>query len=215
MPKVNTNKKKGTTNNSKNKNSTNTSTKKSSVEAFLSVARSQVGTKEVGNTNNVKYNTWYYGHAVSGEKTYAWCAVFVAWCAHKAFNNNKVIPKNASAHDVQAQIVSKCGGGWVLKRPFNKSSGNAAKCKPGDIFTTDPGGNGVSDHVGIIESVNGTKFTTIEGNNGNQVKRTTRSIDEIFRVARPKWPDGTYSVSLTGEYSEDGTDTSKRQKFRI
>lgn len=35
------------------------------------------------NSNNVLYNTWYYGHPVSGEN-YAWCVVFIAWGFYKA-----------------------------------------------------------------------------------------------------------------------------------
>jgi len=46
----------------------------------LAAARSQLGIKESpANSNNVKYNTWYYGHAVSGPTAYPWCCVFVAW----------------------------------------------------------------------------------------------------------------------------------------
>lgn len=50
------------------------------ADKLLQIAASQVGTKESpANSNNVKYNTWYYGHAVSGS-AYPWCAVFVEWC---------------------------------------------------------------------------------------------------------------------------------------
>ena len=50
-------------------------------QKIIDVAKEQIGTAEkpIG-SNNVKYNTWYYGHAVSGAN-YPWCAVFVAWCA--------------------------------------------------------------------------------------------------------------------------------------
>ena len=45
----------------------------------LNVARRELGTKESPpNSNNVKYNTWYYGREVSG-KAYPWCMVFVQW----------------------------------------------------------------------------------------------------------------------------------------
>ncbi len=47
---------------------------------LLEIAQSQVGVKESpAGSNNVKYNTWYYGHAVSGD-AYPWCCVFVEWC---------------------------------------------------------------------------------------------------------------------------------------
>ena len=48
-------------------------------EAYMQLAAEQIGTKEVpSGSNNVKYNTWYYGRAVSGS-SYPWCQVFVCW----------------------------------------------------------------------------------------------------------------------------------------
>ena len=47
---------------------------------LVQIAAGQVGVKESpANSNNVKYNTWYYGRKVSGAD-YAWCAAFVCWC---------------------------------------------------------------------------------------------------------------------------------------
>ena len=48
------------------------------AEKILEIARSQIGTRESpANSDNVKYNTAYYGREVSGK--YPWCAVFVWW----------------------------------------------------------------------------------------------------------------------------------------
>ena len=50
------------------------------VQKVLATAAAEVGTMESpANSNNVKYNTWYYGRAVSGAR-YAWCLVFLSWC---------------------------------------------------------------------------------------------------------------------------------------
>ena len=47
---------------------------------LVEIAKSQIGVKESpANSNNVKYNTWYYGKSVSGS-AYPWCCVFVEWC---------------------------------------------------------------------------------------------------------------------------------------
>lgn len=55
-------------------NSTETAAK------LIEIAKAQIGVKESpANSNNVKYNTWFYGKAVSGS-AYAWCVVFVLWC---------------------------------------------------------------------------------------------------------------------------------------
>ena len=48
------------------------------AEKILEIARSQIGARESpANSDNVKYNTAYYGREVSGK--YTWCAVFVWW----------------------------------------------------------------------------------------------------------------------------------------
>ena len=55
-------------------------------QQVLNLAKNEVGVKEYPpNSNNVKYNTWYYGHPVSGP-AYPWCAVFVSWLFEK-FNS--------------------------------------------------------------------------------------------------------------------------------
>ena len=47
---------------------------------LIAIAEAEIGTKESpAGSNNVKYNTWFYGKAVSGDWA-AWCAVFVCWC---------------------------------------------------------------------------------------------------------------------------------------
>lgn len=63
--------------------------KKVTPQMILAVARSQIGTKESPkNSNNVIYNTWYYGHAVSGD-AYPWCMTFVEWCFAHVFQKMK------------------------------------------------------------------------------------------------------------------------------
>lgn len=48
-------------------------------EQYMQLASEQVGTTEYpSGSNKVKYNTWYYGSAVSGS-AYPWCMAFVCW----------------------------------------------------------------------------------------------------------------------------------------
>ena len=48
-------------------------------ETLINMAKSECGTTEwPPNSNNVKYNTWFYGHQVSGAN-YPWCAAFISW----------------------------------------------------------------------------------------------------------------------------------------
>ena len=47
---------------------------------LLRIAQAELGVTEYpSGSNKVKYNTWFYGRAVSGD-AYPWCAVFVCWC---------------------------------------------------------------------------------------------------------------------------------------
>ena len=49
------------------------------ADMVVKTALSQVGVKEKPkNSNRVKYNTWFYGKVVSGDK-YPWCMTFVCW----------------------------------------------------------------------------------------------------------------------------------------
>lgn len=160
--------------------------------AFVATAKKELkaGVHEVGSTNNVKYNTWYYGHEVqgpSGDDRYPWCAVFVAWCGYKTFGDNKVIPKAAGAHTLQDSL-RKNGEGWV------KHTG---------AYRT---------HVGIIAEVNNGTATTVEGNYGNKVGSRTISVPKnsqpgdiitfaggsVASIRRPAWPEGEFEVDDDG-----------------
>jgi hypothetical protein len=52
---------------------------KDEINRLIAIASGEVGITEYPpNSNNVKYNTWYYGRQVQG-KNYPWCATFVSW----------------------------------------------------------------------------------------------------------------------------------------
>src|SRR5690349_20617643 len=47
---------------------------------IIEIAQPEIGTKESPpNSNQVKYNEWFYGKPVSGP-SYPWCGTFVSWC---------------------------------------------------------------------------------------------------------------------------------------
>ena len=64
------------------------------VRDLLEVAVRQLNVREdPPESNNVRYNTWYYGREVSGD-AYPWCMAFVQWVFAQA---GKVLPyKTAS-----------------------------------------------------------------------------------------------------------------------
>ncbi len=151
---------------------------------IIDKARSYIGVKESpAGSNNVIFNTDYYGHPVYGSN-YHWCCTFV-WdifrmCgASNLFYNGQ---KTASCTTV-LRWAEQCG------LIVNKSYG-----KKGDIILFDWDGSGDADHIGLIVGKNsdGT-YTTVEGNtavgndsNGGQVMERRRGSC-IRAVIRPQY----------------------------
>lgn len=174
------------------------------AKEVMAIAKSQIGVMESpANSNNVKYNTAYYGHKVYGG-SYSWCAVFEWWCGERAakkYGGTNPIPKNANAAYGQDEIVSKKGGKWILKKTTSASKRKAAlkKMKMGDVVCFDFGAmDAFRDHTGFVLRVKGDYVWTIEGNtsksgsqsNGGRVCEKKRHYTDICSCARPK-----YSVS--------------------
>jgi hypothetical protein len=192
------------------------------VDKLLDAARGQVGVKEYpAGSNSVIYNTWYYGHPVSGTD-YAWCAVFVLWC----FMSAELLPLTwGTANDARRSVaegarnwklLAQSRGAWITGETvaanaafpvpagtLNQTSApsGAAQYMAGDIVLFDWTGRGIS-HAGIVEAVgaDGKTLTTIEGNtgdgsdgNGGEVMRRERDISVVAGAFRP-----AYSTADTG-----------------
>ena len=172
------------------------------VNQILALAKSQVGTTEYPpNSNNVIYNTAYYGHDVSGS-SYPWCAVFVWWVFDQF--TPCLVKKTASCMDMAQWF--KDNGRW------------GSTPHPGDVvffkFNTN---SRWTNHVGIVEEVldGGAKIKTIEGNtstssddNGGAVMERTRTSN-IVGYGRPAYSEDV-PVNPDGNY-EYGVDVSKYQ----
>lgn len=155
------------------------------AEKILEVAKSQIGVKEYPpNSNNVKYNTAYYGRAVSGS-AYPWCAVFVWWVFRTAGVSNLYFGGDKTA---------SC---TTLMRYYKAMGKLVTDYKPGDMVFYQFDKDSYADHVGIIESVEKDYITAIEGNtsesgsqtNGGAVLRKRRKKSLIYAVARPYYDD--------------------------
>lgn len=172
---------------------------------IISKAKSYLGTKEVpANSNNVIFNTHYYGRAVSGQ-AYPWCCAFV-WdifrmCgAGDLFYNGGKTAYCPSIHQ------------WGVKNKLTvpKSSGTA-----GDIVLFDFNNNGTADHIGFIECKNSDgSYLTIEGNtaignnsNGGEVMRRTRYQSQIIAIIRPSYASG--SASASADTDSETSDSNK------
>ena len=149
------------------------------VSELLDIARRQIGVKECPpNSNNVRYNTWYYGREVSGS-AYPWCAVFVAF----VFDQAKVKLPIRTASCGALMRAAKAAGQWVT-----------GDYRPGDVVIYDFPGGAATDHCGIVESVDGTYISAIEGNtssasdaDGGAVERRARKFAQIVGAVRPTY----------------------------
>ena len=155
-------------------------------EQLLAKAKKEVGVKESPpNSNNVKYNTWFYGrevhdHDINPTVTYPWCCAYQSWL----FNGSDAIKKTASCSDLlqwckdHGMIVTDPEPCDLVFMKFGKSS------KP-------------TDHIGLC--IDATpwakqkKIRTNEGNtsvtsndNGGSVMERVRSKSNIVAFARPR-----------------------------
>ena len=114
-----------------------------------------------------------------------WCAIFVSWCFDQAHVSWDALPSyncdqiySRALYDGRSQILS-----------------DVHDCKPGDIVLYNFHGGRSCQHIGIIESNNGSTITTIEGNTssgdggsqhaGNGVWRRTRPFTYVRAIVRP------------------------------
>ena len=95
-----------------------------------------------------------------------WCACFVSWCANECgYIENGIIPKFAGC--IQGSEWFKERGQWQ-DGSFTPEAGH--------IIFFDWEGDGLTDHVGIVERVeNGTVYT-VEGNSGDACRQNSYAI---------------------------------------
>lgn len=121
-----------------------------------------VALSQVGNVGGEPYWSWY-----GFSSRVAWCACFVSWCGDQCgYIESGVMPK-----------FSYCDAGiaWFKSRGQWQSRGYCPS--PGNIIFFDWNNNDVADHVGIVESCDGSYVYTIEGNANDAVKRLCYSVN--------------------------------------
>ena len=151
------------------------------INSLLELARRQLGVKEdPPGSNKVKYNAWYYGREVSGA-AYPWCMVFVQWVFDRA--SVKLPTRTASCGALMR--AAQAAGCWVTKG-----------YRPGDVVIYDFPGGAATDHCGIVEAVDDSRVSAIEGNtsssndaDGGAVERRTRRLSLIAGAVRPTFDE--------------------------
>lgn len=150
------------------------------MEKVLQKAITQVGYQE-GSGNHTTYGEWY------GLDNQPWCAMFVTWCA-EALNSSTFV--RGSRYSYCPSVVDD-----ARSKRHGLKAVSAGSVKRGGLALYDWGGDGVSDHIGIVDDPpgSGTSFTTVEGNtsggssgsqsNGDGVYRRTRYLGDVVLFA--------------------------------
>jgi len=178
---------------------------------IVAVALAEVGKEDSlespGGSNDVKYNTWYYGRSVSGS-AYPWCAAFVAWCADQCgYIDSGLFARSASCWYMYDYFVNTLGFDSHSTISTTSFGGSTYSAVPGDIlFFIDS--DGAYGHIGIISEVGDTYINVVEGNTSgggtipgggvavNTYSRGTSSrVDNgyIVNVIYPSGPDAIYN----------------------
>jgi hypothetical protein len=124
-----------------------------------------VAASQIGNIGGEPYWSWY-GFTSRAE----WCACFVSWCANEVgYIDAGLLPRFASC---QSQGIP-----WFRERGLWQAAGYIPA--PGDTIFFDWENDGASDHVGIVDSVEGETVYTIEGNTSDSVARQSYRLDSV------------------------------------
>ena len=142
----------------------------------LEQAKAWLGRNEADGTHKLIIDTYNAhkplarGYAV--KYTDAWCATFVSAVAIKT-GCTDIIPIECSCPK-QIELFKKLGC-WEESDSIVPTPGNIVYYDWEDDGIGD--NTGVSDHVGIVEKVDGLTITVIEGNYSNSVKRRTLAVN--------------------------------------
>ena len=115
--------------------------------AIVAVAQTQIG-----NEGGLKYCEWYgYSYRVE------WCAIFVSWCADQCgYLDAGILPKELNVIPYVEWFRERDQWQYMDYEP-----------SPGDLIFYDWEGDGLADHVGIVERVEDGVIYSIEGNAGD------------------------------------------------
>lgn len=168
------------------------------AKSLVAQAKAWLGFNETDGTHKKIIDTYNAhkplarGYAV--KYTDEWCATFVSACAI-ACGATDVIPTECGCGEM-VKLFQKLGA-WVENE--NRTP------NPGDILFYDWQDNGVGDntgwpdHVGIVEKVNGSTITVIEGNYKKGVNRRVLAVNakNIRGYGVPKYEAEQEAVKTT------------------
>lgn len=179
---------------------------------LLAAAKKEVGVTEYpANSNTVKYNTWFYGRAVSGSD-YPWCMAFIQWLFDHA---GARLP----------YITAGCTSFMTYVRNNRPAQYITENFRAGDIALFDFDGKPEeAEHVGLITAVNKTTVETIEGNtsfstwgsqdNGGAVAEKTREKSIIICAYRPDYDNSVITAGAAASIAQ-GAKIAQEAEFEV
>lgn len=146
----------------------------------LNVARTQIGFHEGVNNSN-PYGLWY------GIPNAPYCAMGVSWCFGQVGLSHLIAAQTAKGFS-----YNPAGLAWFQRQGMvvNKYAG-----LPGDLVFFDWNGDGIVDHVELLEAAAADGLTTIGFNTGNPNDpkgregcfREHRAYFYVMAIVRPKY----------------------------
>lgn len=115
----------------------------------------------------------------NNKQGYEWCTSFVAWCFWRILGKTEAKRVLCLTGPYGASCTS-----WA--KYYAQQGRLYKKPKIGDQYFKKDRRDGLPCHTGIVESVSGNTFITIEGNADNMVKRVNRTLDNtVYGFGRP------------------------------
>lgn len=181
---------------------------KVTAAALIAIAQAELGYREkasnsqldnktanAGSANFTKYSrdlaaAGYYNGNKQG---FAWCDVFVDWCFLQLCGGDAV-----KAQQVECQSGDLGAGCKYSMQYYQKAGRLCTTPQVGDQIFFQSGGE--ISHTGIVETVNGTSITTIEGNSSDSVARRSYKTSDPYIKAygRPRYDGSAVAQTPTG-----------------
>lgn len=150
---------------------------------LIEIARRELGTAEIGDSNTGKRVREYQATTSLGGTGWPWCAAFVCWCVREWLKDPEVMAAfgfdNAAAEAWRPKHADAYGfHPWAAEHgllTMDDSPGNVLHT--GDIVTFD------FSHIGMLETDEGPLIHTIEGNTSGAAGRDG---GEVWEHNRPR-----------------------------
>lgn len=158
------------------------------AETLVKVALEQLAAEDSKEnppgSNNVKYNTWFYGREVSGEE-YPWSCIFVSWCAEQCgFITSGLFTKTNSCAALYKYLVNENGFLAYETKNTTPMAGSEYTPEAGDLLFFFEGEDVSScTNVGIIVKVTSSGIYVVEGNSNDQVRQNVYTKETEHEAA--------------------------------